>query len=236
MSYFVFDNINLFKEYFRVYDNLEYTVKKIKFILDTDSLLLLKYNKKELYRSIYNNYIKNKSIFTKDENYLNDFGVFKNCLVNSNGIIIFKNNKFLINGGCLWKNSEIRFNNTNNIPKYNDVISIACKWGAEIWHFPYEAFVALKMIPNDILKICKIHVTKKTKYIIEWLKFININESQIIEGNVLAENLYIARMGKCGSPYYSQILWIKDIICKNLTNKFKLEYVKLLDKQAQINE
>jgi hypothetical protein len=228
MSNFVFDNINLFNEYFMIDEKLKYNVKKSKFLLNKDSLYLLKNSKKESYRNIYKNYLEKKNIFTKEDEYLNDFGIFKYCFVDSNGIIVYKNNKFLINGGCLWKNSEIRFSTAINIIKYSNVISIACKWGAEIWHFPYEAFVALKMVPNDILKICKIHVTKKTKYVIEWLNFMNINESQIIEGNILAENLYIPRMGKCGNPYYSQLLWINDIIYKHLNNNNKLEYVILV--------
>ena len=232
MTNFVFDNINLFNKYFQIHETLKYNINKSHFFLDNHCLHLLKNSKKESYRKIYINYIKHKTIFTREDNYLNDFGILKNCFVESNGIIVY-NNKFLINGGCLWKKSEIKLPNNKNITKYSNVISIACKWGSEIWHFPYEAFVALKMIPNDILKMCKIHVTKKTKYIIEWLNLMNINQSQIIEGKIIVENLYIPRMGKCGNPYYSQILWIKDIICKNLITNYKLEYVILIKRNKK---
>ena len=51
-----------------------------------------------------------------------------------------------------------------NVIYLQSVISISSMWAAGIWHFPYEAFVALKALPHDILYNTKIHVSKKTNF------------------------------------------------------------------------
>lgn len=68
MSNFVFDNINLFNEYFMIDEKLKYNVKKSKFLLNKDSLYLLKNSKKESYRNIYKNYLEKKTFLQKKMN------------------------------------------------------------------------------------------------------------------------------------------------------------------------
>ena len=107
--------------------------------------------------------------------------------------------------------------------------------GRRIWHFPYEAFVALKTLPKELLRKVKIHINNKNNYIIQWLKLIDIDESQIITGNVYGEKIYLPRMGRCGNPYYDQILWIKNIIHKKIDKNNKLEYVILIKRNKLRN-
>lgn len=57
---------------------------------------------------------------------------------------------------------------------------------------------------------------------------LNIDISQIITGNVFGELIYLPRMGKCGNPYYNQILWIKDIIYKNINTNNEFKYTILV--------
>lgn len=124
-------------------------------------------------------------------------------MVNSNGVIVTPNNRVFVNGGCLCGNTNNSF--LSKIIKEDLIITISSLWADGIWHFPYEAFVALKIIPQDILKKSKIHVSKITGYIIQWFELINIPRTQLITGNVYANVIYLPRMGKCGTPYFSQI-------------------------------
>ena len=103
-----------------------------------------------------------------------------------------------------------------NVIYLQSVISIASMWSCGIWHFPYEALFALKTLPPDILNNTKIHVSKKTDFILQWLNLINIDSSQIVTGNIFSNKIYLPRMGKCGNPYYSQINWLKDKVNDNV--------------------
>lgn len=137
-------------------------------------------------------------------------------LVNTNGVIINYNKNIYLNGGCLCNNTNHAFR--GKIQKEKNIISITALWADGIWHFPFEAFVALKSIPHHILNKCKIHVSKITPFIAQWFELINIPSSRLITGNVYADTIYFPRMGKCGNPYISQIQWLKNIVCKSLPN------------------
>lgn len=220
---FIFDNIENFDEYNENKKTIIIPMKKSKFIFDEKCLESLKKNHREEYKNLENNYRKNKQLW--DYESLDDYGIINKSIVTVNGFII-KSNKIFVNGGC-------RCGKNDGLPKlpikkYDTVISITAKWASAIWHFPYEAFVALKNLPKELLRKVKIHVNNKNNYIIQWLKLINIDESQIITGNVYGEKIYLPRMGRCGNPYYDQILWIKDIIHKKINKNNKLEYVILI--------
>ena len=207
-----------------VNDNYNYNFKNDKiFTLDEECLKALKSNHRQEYIDIAERYNDKKQIFNI-EPYANDYIILHNSLVNNNGIII-KDDKVYVNGGCLCRNNDYYFDKNVNV--ITDVISITALWCEGIWHFPFEAFVALMSIPKDILFKYKIHVSQISNYVIQWFKFLNIPSSQLISGSIYAQNLYIPRMGKCGSPYYNQMIWLQNIVKTNIT-EMPCEYVILI--------
>ena len=195
-----------------------------QFKLDEGCLNALKSNHRKSYRDLANKYNNNETIFDI-EPYNKDYIVLYNSLVNDKGVIIVDNKMFL-NGGCLCRNS---CNNLfyKNIKQEDDVISISALWSEGIWHFPFEALVALMSIPKDILNKCKIHVSKISNFIIEWFNILNIPHAKLVTGNIKANTLYLPRMGKCGNPYYDQIKWLQNIVNKNISD-MPIEYIILI--------
>ena len=93
-------------------------------------------------------------------------------------------------------------------------------WGNEIWHFPMECLSSLMSINKEILydKNIYIQVTQKTKYIVDWLKIINIESDRIIDGLCHGKEVYIPKLCKCGNPRYNEILWLKNNVNKIINN------------------
>ena len=58
-------------------------------------------------------------------------------------------------------------------------------WGFEMWHFVGEALVGLAHVQN--IETYKIHVTAKTKFVLEWLRVVGVHEHQVITGTVFAK-------------------------------------------------
>ena len=223
MSKFIFDHV----------DNLEYHTDSQKdmifnptrkFTFDDGCIKSLRQNHRDFYKNIAERYIKNEQLFTT-ESYNNDYIVLNKALVNINGIIINSDKRIFINGGCVCGNTNNAF--VGKISKEDSVISIAALWAGEIWHFPFEALVALKSIPKKILDNSKIHVSNIKPYVVNWFNLINIPSSQLITGSVYAKKMYIPRMGKCGNPYFSQIRWLQDIVHTPL-EKCDYKYVILI--------
>ena len=225
MSKFIFDNINSIK-YNESNNQYNSIIKNntLIFQLDEDCLKSLKNNHRESYKKIAERYIEHKIPFDI-EKYNNDYIVLNDSFVNKNGIIFTSDKKIFINGGCLCGNINYLFKQKKK--KIDSVISITSMWSNGIWHFPFEAFVSLMSIPKDILINTKIHIADKSNYIIQWLNLLNISETQLITGDIYAKTIYFPRMGKCGSPYYSQIKWLKNIINNNILNS-QYEYVILI--------
>jgi len=191
MSRFIFDNIEIFDEYFENKTPHDQFIKKNKFILDWDPN------------------------FTGYEirEYKHDYGILHNVFVNNDGVVITHDNKIMVNGACLCKKSNI---NNNGLHIYNEnVITITGMWSYGIWHFPFESLTALSVIPEKILYNSKIHVGVINNYIIQWCDMLGIKKEQLITGNIRCNKVYFPRMGMCGNPYYSQILWIKELIQSN---------------------
>lgn len=226
MNKFIFDNINTIKynELNNEYNNYDFNNTSI-FSLDKDCLKSLKNNHRKSYKITAEKYIKRKKVFDI-ECYNNDYIILNKSFVNNNGIIVTSDNKTFLNGGCLCRNINYLFLQ-KNLKKIDNVISITSLWSYGIWHFPFEAFVSLMSIPKDILNECKIHVAQISKYTIQWFNLLNIPHSQLITGDIYANTIYIPRMGKCGSPYYSQIKWLKNIVNKNILNS-EYEHIILI--------
>lgn len=217
MSRYIFDNINNknihhVNNYDSDNNNDINFINNKTFTFDKDCLIALKNNHRPFYHETAKRCIENITIFDI-EPYYKDYIIIDNALINTEGAILTSNNELYYNGGCLCRGTNTIFDK-----KFHEdiIISITALWAGNIWHFPYEAFVALMSIPQNILYETKIHVSKINKYVIQWFKFLNIPETQLITGCVYANKIYLPRMGKCGNPYYSQIKWIKSIVNKNI--------------------
>ena len=134
----------------------------------------------------------------------------KNAACDTSGLVVDSDNCLVFrNGGCdINKNSKFLIK--DNAPKYDKVITIAMPWGSEPWHFVGEALVGLAYVQN--IETYKIHVTAKTKFVLEWLRVVGVQEHQIITGTIFAKTLLIPELGKCGNPAPQQILWLQEKI------------------------
>ena len=212
MANFIF---NYLKSYKNKSNNIEFDYSS-HFTFDDGCLYALKNNKRDSYKKVVELYEERQNIFDI-EPYEHDYIILDKSYVNNEGIIMTNNLTKYVNGGCLCGNMNHSFDPTNST-KIESAITITALWSDGIWHFPFEAFVSLMCIPQDILDKSKIHVSKKSKYILQWFELLNIHETKIITGNIFANTLYIPRMGKCGNPYYSQIQWLKKIVNKNISS------------------
>ena len=228
MSKFIFDNISQVN-YNKSNDKYKKTVFKYTklFSFDNDSLKSLYNNYRPSYKKLAEKNFEHDQIFEIEE-YNNDYITLDNSFVNNNGVIITSNKEIFINGGCLCGNTSFSFK--KNIIMVNNVISITSMWSDGIWHFPFESFVSLMSIPEDILHKSKIHVAKISNYVIQWFEFLNIPVSQLITGVIFAKTLHLPRMGLCGSPYFSQINWLKDIVSTKNNNLLNMpdKYIILI--------
>ena len=222
---YLFDNKHILDEYgeSQYIDDVKPFKKYSKFILHNECLKALSNNHRDEYKALAKKYQKNDQSLFDIEDYKNEYCIMKNSLVNNNGVIIKPPNTIFVNGGCRCKENQIFFD-PRNIKKYDKVISITSLWAGDIWHFPFEAFVALMALDKSTLKKYKIHISKINNYTLQWLNFLDIDNSQVITGNIYANEIYFPKMGKCGNPYYKQILWIKDIIYKNIENLNDKQY------------
>lgn len=197
-------------------------------------LNLLKENYRESYKKMgkemHENYIYDKVYCP------NKVITFENALVMRTGIIIAEN-QIYIHGGCSHSNHNKAFSTLKDALNYKNhmfkntivypkVISIACFWGEGAWHFPMEALVGLKLIKDysDVF----IHINKKSDLTINWIKQLglNIDENRIIDGHICAKTLIIPQLGKCGNPYYDQLIWLRKKIIDNLSNISNQYYQK----------
>ena len=194
------------------------------FRLDEECVKYLMLNHRQSYKTIAKRYNVNEPIFDI-EKYKNDYIRLDKAYANNYGVILTNNNETFLNGGCLCGNTNYSFG--ENVQYLDQVISITGMWADGIWHFPFEALVALMAVPEDILKNSKIHVAKISNFITQWFDILNIPSSKLVTGDVFAEKLYVPRMGKCGNPYYEQVLWLQNNIKKNIPEA-KKEYIILI--------
>lgn len=212
MTNFIFDYADSLEYHENITSEITFT-ESAEFTFDEGCIDALRNNHRESYRHIAERYSKNERIFDI-EPYTNDYIVLDHALVSANGVIINSDKRIFTNGGCICRRLDNAF--VDKISKETNVVSITSLWSDGIWHFSLEAFVALKSIPKDILVNSKIHVSKITRFIIQICNLINIQESQLVTGNIYADKVYIPRMGKCGNPYFNQICWMKDLVTKSI--------------------
>jgi hypothetical protein len=191
-------------------------------------LNLLKENHRESYRKIskemHDNYIYDKEYCP------NKVITFENALAMRTGIIITENEKY-IHGGCSHSPLNKAFSTLQDAVNYRNkmfentmvypkVISIASFWAEGGWHFPMEAMVGLKLMKD--YSDAFIHINKKSDLTVNWIKQLglNIDENRIIDGHICAKKLIIPQLGKCGNPYYDQLIWLRKKIIGNLSIQY----------------
>lgn len=155
---------------------------------------LLKNNKPALYPSItYTNNIKELSY----------------SLVTKNGCIYNYKNHF-INGPC----NSLCINPYDSFCLKSKVITISSIFCDQIWHFPFECLVSLRLLLSNYKTLDNyyLHIDKKTNYIKQWLELadIPINWDKVISGNVFCKKLIVCQVDPCGNPSLESIYWLKN--------------------------
>jgi len=193
--------------------------------LSPEVLQLMRSNSRDSYKKLAIK-IKNKENITDWRKLCkNRVITLKNTLITSNGIIINSQGIIWKMGGCvadeqISKKQAIQYYNhiVKTQPQIKKVVSIAALWAQGVWHFPMEALVALKLISN--FKDTYLHISEKKKLCLDWIKLTNIDISsdKILDKTVYAEELILPEMGRCGNPYYDQILWLREKVHYSIPN------------------
>ena len=220
--------------YIKIIDKTNYSEKSNSVIkLHPLCVDILSKNFRDTYKELSTK-INKDGFYFEHKNCENRIYSFSNTAITNIGIII-TDKKYYFNGGC-YKEYNINtiklFQYRNFLKKnskiYDNVISIAELWGDKIWHFPLEAIVALKNIPN--LKNTYLHITKKTEFCLNWIEFLKIpiEKDKIIDGDIFAKNLIIPEMGNCGEPNYDLTLWLQNRIYRCIPQSFDHNYMILI--------
>ena len=193
------------------------------FYIDSELVKELKNNHREEYKNIANK-LENNSINNIYDSSNDKFNyiILNNCIMDHNGIIYREEDKYY-KCGCYIDNVNNNYTYRDLYDyskKYDKIINISEMWGNGIWHFPMECLSSLMSINKEILydKNIYIQVTQKTKYIIDWLKIIDIESDRIIDGLCYGKEVYIPKICKCGNPRYNEILWLKNNVNKIINN------------------
>ena len=192
--------------------------------LNKTVLTLLKNNSRKSYREFAST-IEKKELPNWKTKCKNRIIKINNAVITNTGIIINSRGVWKF-GGCIDNRLDKQHmpsivNYYRTVIKtqklYNKVISVAGFWTNGVWHFPMEALVGLRLInqfDNSYL-----HISEKNKLCLEWLKLYNSNiaDDKILDGTVFAKELWLPELGRCGNPYFEQIIWLKETINHAIT-------------------
>lgn len=112
------------------------------------------------------------------------------------------------------------------LPMYESVVVLSTEEGARAWHFVMEALTGWsslhRMAHGDLTPSLfsrllvddevRVHVSKKTPWVVEWLRVAGVDTSRVIEGTVFGERVYVPRAGRCGFASYSHLQWLRKIM------------------------
>jgi len=210
------------------------------FTLDKKTITLLKNNHRKYYKDIADLYEKNK-IPNWKKKCENRIIKIKNAVITNTGIIITSKGVWKLGGCTDDRLDNMDFNVVLNYYRtviqtqklYDKIISIAAYWSYGIWHFPMEALVGLRLIDN--FDNTYLHISEKNKFCLEWLNLYNSNltNDKILEGTVFTKELLLPELGKCGNPYFEQIIWLKETIHKTLTPQKKNNLLILIKRNKK---
>lgn len=74
--------------------------------------------------------------------------------------------------------------------------------------------MALAYVTPEQVKRSVIHVTEKTKYVVNWLSLFGVEEDRVVDGKVIAKHLLVPEAGRCGTPAKKQIEWLQQSLIK----------------------
>ena len=161
----------------------------------------------------------------------------KNALITSSGIIICPRGIWKM-GGCADKRTidrkhaiEIYNNASKTHIIHEKIVSVAAMWASGVWHFPMEALVGLKLI--DSFKDVKLHISKKSDLCLDWIKLVKISPETILDGSVFAKELVLPEMGRCGNPYYEQLVWLKERVFSAIPDNSEQNLFILIKRNAR---
>ena len=184
--------------------------------MDSNLFSALSKNHRIAYREIVSSYQQtsfDQKITTLGKDFSHQrVATIENAVCTTSGLIANSITcKLFRNAGCdINKNLNFGAARQDITPQYDKVITIAMPWGSGPWHFVGEALVGLAYVQN--IERYKIHVSAKTKFVIEWLRVVGVQEHQIITGTIFAKTLLIPELGKCGNPAPQQIMWLQEKI------------------------
>ena len=139
------------------------------------------------------------------------FAKFTNVWVSSGGIIVSRETcQAVSNGAC--HSIEDFVIPKDSVPVYNQVVSIANRWGDQVFHFPMECLAGLSGLDSSLIKESKIHVTSKTKWTLSWLELAGIGDDQVVDGTVHARKLIAPRLAQCGEPFRDQLDYVSSLV------------------------
>ena len=167
----------------------------------------------------------------KSDEFKPDHSIYKNAIVSPNGYIYERGES----GGWEWvrhtgacgcepatQDRTITNKQAELQKSHAKVITLACRWGDQTWHFPMEALVGLYSIPPELLHNQRvlIHITAINEYSKAWLGMLNIAPDRLIEGTIHAKELVVPLLGGCGSPHLFQIKALQSTIQSHLKLQF----------------
>ncbi|GMI16248.1 hypothetical protein TrLO_g2404 [Triparma laevis f. longispina] len=140
--------------------------------------------------------------------------VFSDVWLDADGWIVSTHvAKGVVNGGCAWYKPLVG-GSSQGAKEYEHVIGLAALWGSAHWHFPGEMMMALAYVTPEQVKRSVIHVTEKTKYVVNWLSLFGVEEDRVVDGKVIAKHLLVPEAGRCGTPAKKQIEWLQQSLIK----------------------
>ena len=126
--------------------------------------------------------------------------IVKNAVVDGNGDFSFGNVKVVIRRCSMTKNTGIAHPNNKHV--YSEVFTIAQYWGFGFFHATVEDLTRIGPHLNflrDNEKI-RIHVARRNGFMNNFMKYLGINPSRLLSGNVGARILYVPAGTTCGRP------------------------------------
>ena len=145
--------------------------------------------------------------------------VIENVLVNSESVFIQDNNYVMLSRACHPRYWEAFYRApeqvTHNYTCYEHVISVGHQHSSDFGHWFLEVLPAIAAMPDDIRKRSMIILPRNGPHIVDGLRLLGINQSQLVVGEtatVFAKRLYTVEMPMCGDLSRDLVLNFRKIL------------------------
>lgn len=172
------------------------------------------------------------------KNYLLKVYGFINVFLSSVGSVHSNCWNITVKGGCICSYIPFISLNSNRYRKYDRVVSITSNWGNAVFHAIVECLVKIGYYIDELLmdESIIIHTSKSVN--IKFLRFLGLNNSRIIFGNIFAKRLLVMEKGTCGStPPLIHLFYLRSYIRKKIKSKpqFDIIIIKRYGKREILN-